>query len=69
MLSGICLVNSGITSSEFAEKLKKFSPKGYVTNCAHPSQKGHEAIAKSIYESIIDNTNKEIITNKKTNLI
>jgi hypothetical protein len=54
---------------EFAEKLKKFSPKGYVTNCAHPSQKGHEAIAKSIYESIIEDLNKEVITNKTTNLI
>ena len=54
---------------EFAEKHKKLSPKGYVTNCAHPSQKGHEAIAKSIYKSIIDNLNGEVITNKTKNLI
>ena len=54
---------------KFAGKIKKLSPKGYITNCAHPSQKGHEAIAKSIYESINKESTEEIIINKTINLI
>ena len=54
---------------KFGQSLEKLSPNGYITNCSHPSQKGHDAIAKSIYESINEDLNKEIITNKKINLI
>jgi lysophospholipase L1-like esterase len=39
----------------YAYKLDKFSPNEYITNCAHPSYKGHEKIAEMIYEEIIKN--------------
>jgi hypothetical protein len=37
----------------FGQSLEKMSPKGYITNCSHPSEKGHEEIAKVLYEHII----------------
>jgi hypothetical protein len=36
----------------WAHEQKKGTPKGYFTPCAHPSYKGHNLIAKSIYEYI-----------------
>jgi len=33
----------------------KMSNYGYITKCGHPSQKGHEELAKIIYEHIIKN--------------
>jgi hypothetical protein len=38
---------------KFGQSLEKLSPNGYITNCSHPSQKGHEEIAKIIYNHII----------------
>jgi hypothetical protein len=39
----------------WAHEQKKGTPKGYFTPCAHPSYKGHNLIAKSIYEYIQNN--------------
>jgi len=36
----------------WAMGMEKYSPKGYFTKCAHPSYKGHGAIAECIYEFI-----------------
>lgn len=38
----------------FFEHLGKGSPNGYWSICSHPSKKGHEAIAKHIYEHLRD---------------
>jgi hypothetical protein len=38
---------------QFGQSLEKLSPNGYITNCSHPSQKGHEEMAKVIYNHII----------------
>lgn len=46
---------------EYSYKLKKTSPNGYITNCAHPSYKGHEKIAEVIYEEIIKNKKNKLI--------
>jgi hypothetical protein len=37
---------------EFAKKFDKFSNKGYITKCGHPSEKGHLVITEKIYEHI-----------------
>lgn len=36
----------------YSNSFDKMSTYGYVTKCAHPSQKGHEIISKIIYEYI-----------------
>ena len=36
----------------FGQSLEKLSPKGYITNCSHPSEKGHEEISKILYNHI-----------------
>lgn len=38
---------------DFGYSLKKLSPNGFITKCAHPSYLGHEAIAETIYKQII----------------
>jgi hypothetical protein len=38
---------------EFGSSFENLSPLGYITKCAHPSYKGHEAIADVIYKHII----------------
>lgn len=40
---------------EFAYSHKEISPKGYITNCAHPSDLGHGKIADILYENILNN--------------
>lgn len=42
---------------EFGYSFDKFTPKGYITKCAHPSYLGHKEIAKVIYEHILKLTN------------
>jgi hypothetical protein len=37
---------------DFSYSLEKLSPKGYISNCGHPSEKGQEAMAESIFEHI-----------------
>ena len=37
---------------KYGQSLDKLIPKGYITNCSHPSIKGHEEMAKTIYEHI-----------------
>jgi len=37
----------------FGQSLEKLSPKGYITNCSHPSERGHEEISKILYNHII----------------
>lgn len=45
----------------YAYELDKLSPNEYITKCAHPSYKGHEKIAESIYNSIIKNKKNRLI--------
>ena len=40
---------------EYAYSHKEISPKGYITNCAHPSALGNEKIAEMLYENIKNN--------------
>jgi hypothetical protein len=50
-----------MSSSSFyklGQSLEKLSENGYITNCSHPSQKGHEEIAKILYEYIKETKNK-----------
>lgn len=44
--------NSSHLFHEFSIKHDKLSPKGYISKCSHPSYKGHEEIAKVIYNHI-----------------
>ncbi len=37
---------------DFSLSLEKLSPKGYISNCGHPSEKGQEALAEVIYNNI-----------------
>lgn len=50
---------------KYGQSLEKISPKGYITNCSHPSIKGHEMIAKVLYEHI---TSDKFINNTKKTL-
>lgn len=43
---------------KLGQSLEKLSENGYITNCSHPSQKGHEEIAKVLYEHIKETKNK-----------
>ena len=43
---------------DFSYSQEKLSPKEYITNCGHPSEKGQKAIAESIFEHL--NKNKLI---------
>lgn len=49
---------------EFAYSNKELSPKGFVTNCAHPSALGHEKIADILYENILNNKFDRFDNNK-----
>lgn len=49
---------------EFAYSNKELSPKGFVTNCAHPSVLGHEKIADILYENILNNKFDRFDNNK-----
>jgi hypothetical protein len=40
---------------EFAYSNKEFSPKGFITNCAHPSALGNMKIAEMFYDNIKNN--------------
>ena len=40
---------------EFAYSHKELTPKGFITNCAHPSSSGNEKISDILYKSIINN--------------
>jgi hypothetical protein len=51
---------------QYAYSLEKLSPKGYITNCAHPSIKGHIAIAEKLFEHLIT-YHKDILKNRKLN--
>lgn len=46
------LINNKTTWSyyEYAYKHDKFTPKGYISKCAHPTYNGHEKIAEEIYK-------------------
>ena len=46
---------------EYAYSLDKMSPNGYITKCAHPSNKGHEKIAELIHNEIIKNKKDKLI--------
>ena len=51
---------------DYAYTLEKLSPKGYITNCAHPSFNGHEKIANELYSHILKYHKEEI---NKNNII
>ena len=59
------ITNTDIAYYNFAKNLEKLSPNGYITNCAHPSIKGHEAIAEVIFEHILKTDNNILKKNKK----
>ena len=40
---------------KYGQSLDKMSPNGYITNCSHPSAKGHKMMAEVIYEYIESN--------------
>jgi hypothetical protein len=42
---------------DFASEQDKFTPKGFITKCGHPTIKGQEYIAETIYEFIKSNRN------------
>jgi hypothetical protein len=46
---------------EYAYGLDKMSPNGYITKCAHPSNKGHEKIAELIHNEIIKDKKNRLI--------
>lgn len=55
---GMINVMSSSLFYKLGQSLEKLSENGYITNCSHPSQKGHEEIAKVLYEHIKETKNK-----------